>query len=231
MSKSKLDKEEQSRLKGISKALIIISKIARIGLYIGIVSLLLVMVIIPKAMNHVKVNENSIIFKVEEESLTLTKESSNKVTVYVNDKEEASINNVEVYNKVKKVFDNHSTAALIGYSEAYMLCTILYLYLIILSLKHFEKLFKNIRKGETPFTLDNVEHMRKMGFYMIGAIVLPIIISILYYFFTDLDINPQIRFTNIIEILFVFAMSSIFKYGYNLQADSKKTIYDDEEDE
>lgn len=133
------------------------------------------------------------------------------------------------FNNLKKVLDKHSNKTLIGYFEAIALIIILYMYLISLVLKHLERLFKNINKGQTPFTLDNVKHMEKMGLFMIAAIVLPSLTSLIFYIVTDYNFNISLNFVDIVEILFVFAMSFVFRYGYILQEDSKKTIYDDED--
>ena len=85
------------------------------------------------------------------------------------------------------------------------------MYLIILVLKHLGTLFKNINKGQTPFTLDNVQHMQKMGLYMIAAIILPPLASLIFYICTDYDLNMSLNLVDVVEILFVYAMSFVFR--------------------
>ena len=94
--------------------------------------------------------------------------------------------------------------------------------------KKVDRLFKNIHDADTPFTLDNVEHMRKMSIYMISLIILPIITSILYQLVADINLSISFSLVSVIEMLFVMAMSYIFKYGYELQSDSKQKMYDED---
>lgn len=229
MAKGSLNKKEQSKLKTLSKIIAVIAKIGRIFIYIGIISLLVCMIVVPSALKHVKAYDNKIEFKYDKDTVLLVKDETDKVKVIVNDKKSDTIKDVKGFDKLYSAISNHSNKVLIGYSEAFLLLIILYMYLISLVLKHLEKLFKNISRGDTPFTLDNVDHMRRMAIYMIVAIVVPPIVSLLFSIFTDLDVNISFDLIDVVQILFIYAMSFVFRYGYKLQEDSKKTIYDDEE--
>lgn len=229
MAKETLEINEQKGLKGLSKVISFISNLSRVFIYIGIVSLILCMLLVPTFMKHVKTTDNEIIFSYSKEKVSLVKNESNQVKLVVNDKEEEKIDDAVVFNKIKKVLDKHSTNTLIGYIDAIILLLILYMYLITLVLKHLGRLFKNISNDKTPFTLDNIDHMKKMGIYMIIAILLPTISSILFNIFTDIDLRLRFDLIDIVQILFILAMRIIFKYGFILQESSKKTIYDEEE--
>ena len=92
-------------------------------------------------------------------------------------------------------------------------------------LKHLELLFDNINKGDTPFTLDNVEHIKKMSYLMIICIVLSGIGETALNFTVEKEFTFGLELFDIIEILFLYSMSLIFEYGYEIQLDSKGRIY------
>ena len=229
MSKVGLDNNSQSKLKALSKIIEVIAKIGRIAIYICIPFIIFAAIITPVVINHTELKDDEIVFKYKDDKVTI-KVEDDKVEVYHNDKkvDGEKDGDVAAFNSVKKVLDKYSNKQLIGYVEAGFILMLTYLILIILILKHLGKLFKNIRVGDTPFTLDNVEHMRKMSIYMISLIILPIITSILYQLVADIDLNISFSLVSVIEMLFVMAMSYIFKYGYELQSDSKKKMYDED---
>lgn len=229
MSKVGLDNNSQSKLKALSKIIEVIAKIGRIAIYICIPFIIFAAIITPVVINHTELKDDEIVFKYKDDKVTI-KVEDDKVEVYHNDKkvDGEKDGDVVAFNSVKKVLDKYSNKQLIGYVEAGFILMLTYLILIILILKHLGKLFKNIRVGDTPFTLDNVEHMRKMSIYMISLIILPIITSILYQLVADIDLNISFSLVSVIEMLFVMAMSYIFKYGYELQSDSKKKMYDED---
>ena len=228
MSKVVLNKKEQNILKGLSRVISFFAMIGRVFIYIAIVAFIFCMLISPKIIKHVKTYDNTIELKIGDEKMTMVKETNSKVVVYHNDKKESKMENVTSFDNLKKMFDKHSNNTIIGYSEAFLLLMILYLYIISLILKHLGKLFTNINGGETPFTLDNVEHMKKMGIFMIAAIIMPAVISIIFKLFTDVDLDLSLSLIDVVQILFIMSMTLIFKYGYSLQDGSKKTIYDEE---
>ena len=229
MSKVGLDNNSQSKLKALSKIIEVIAKIGRIAIYICIPFIIFAAIITPVVINHTELKDDEIVFKYKDDKVTI-KVEDDKVEVYHNDKkvDGEKDGDVAAFNSVKKVLDKYSNKQLIGYVEAGFILMLTYLILIILILKHLGKLFKNIRVGDTPFTLDNVEHMRKMSIYMISLIILPIITSILYQLVANIDLSISFSLVSVIEMLFVMAMSYIFKYGYELQSDSKKKMYDED---
>lgn len=228
MSKVVLNKKEQNMLKGLSRVISFFAVVGRIFMYIAIVAFIFCMLISPKIIKHVKTYDNTIELKIGDEKMTMIKETNSKVVVYHNDKKESKMENVTSFDNLKKMFDTHSHSTIIGYSEAFFLLMMVYLYIISLILKHLGKLFNNVSAGETPFTLENVEHMKKMGIYMITAIIMPSVISIIFKLFTDVDLDLSLNIIDIVQILFIMSMTLIFKYGYILQDGSKKTIYDKE---
>ena len=92
----------------------------------------------------------------------------------------------------------------------------------------FERLFENINKGDTPFTLVNVNHIKKMSYYMIACIVLSGIGEGILNSSMRNEFTFGIEMFDIVEILFLFSLSYIFEYGYEIQKDSKGRMYGDE---
>ena len=100
------------------------------------------------------------------------------------------------------------------------------IYLMSMLLKYLDKLFTNIYNGDTPFTLDNVSYIKKMSYIMMASIVLPMFAQIFYNIATMQNVELEIELFNILEIVFLYAMSLIFEYGYRIQKDSKGIMYD-----
>ena len=82
----------------------------------------------------------------------------------------------------------------------------------------------NIVTSDT-FTLDNVNHIKKMSYIMIASIIIATIASSFMSAAFARDIMVNINMYNIVEIIFLFALSYIFEYGYEIQLDSKGKIY------
>ena len=103
-----------------------------------------------------------------------------------------------------------------------------FIIVLIKALKHLELLFSNISKGDTPFTLDNVSHIKKMAYLLIVSIILSTLGASILNLPMHQDFDMDINLFNIVEILFLYSMSLIFEYGYEIQLDSKGRIYGDE---
>ena len=82
-----------------------------------------------------------------------------------------------------------------------------------------------MRDNETPFSMENVSHVKKIALYTLLYIlsqdVLGIILGLLYSLNFDIDIE----LTNYILVLVILAISYIFKYGYQIQLDTKSRMY------
>ncbi len=99
--------------------------------------------------------------------------------------------------------------------------------LTLLLLKHLDKLFTNINSGDTPFTLENVDHIKKIAYLMIALIVIPSISAVMFELVVQRDLNIDFNTFSVLEILIIFVMSYIFEYGYEIQLDSKGIMYGD----
>ena len=101
---------------------------------------------------------------------------------------------------------------------------------MIIILNYVEKLFNNIKNNQTPFTLENVDFIKKNSYLMIALIFITPISDTLFSIISSVSNGEENPFEimNILEILIIFSMSYIFEYEYEIQKDSKGKIYSEE---
>ena len=227
MNVVKFQKEKQKKVKGLSKAIMILSRICKIILWIAIPCVLLTMLVIPFLINSIDVKDDRLVFNVTGEKIEFVTEDSGWTFKY-NDKvvDEAEFNNIIV--DYKGILDTYSKPVLIGIIECAFVFVIISIILLIFILKHLEELFKNIYDGDTPFTLINVGHIKKIAYLMIASIIVPNISGGFFELAVRSDLNIGLELFDVVEILFLFSMAYIFEYGYLLQLDSNGKMYGDE---
>ena len=76
--------------------------------------------------------------------------------------------------------------------------------------------------------MDNVNHIKKMSYLMIACIILASIGKLLLNIPLKNEVNIEFNMMSIVEILFLYSMSLIFEYGYEIQKDSKGIMYEEE---
>ena len=69
-----------------------------------------------------------------------------------------------------------------------------------------------------------------IAWFMIDTILIENISTLIYTNIINTNISSGIEMFDLIEILFVFSMSYIFKYGHQLQVDSNAIMYGDEKE-
>ena len=227
MSVVKLKKEKQRKVKGLSKAIYVLSKIGEIVLKIGIVCILLVMVLIPFLVNNIEVKDNEIIY--HNEGRIKIVDTGDKTSINISNMAFLDEDDKDTIIMIRDVFQNNSKGKIIAVSEIGFTTVIIYFILLILVLKHMQKLFKNINEGDTPFTLENVNHIKKMAYIMIATIVVSGISSGLFDFLSESSFPLDLKAFDIIEILFLITISYVFEYGYEIQLDSKGKMYGEED--
>lgn len=233
MNVVKLEKEKQKRLKIISKIIFIIAKIAKICVRIAVICVAVAAVIGIVCINSVNVindkeielrSGNGIItYKEVDGELVITEpESDTKINVKAVD-----IESREELEKISSILSRNSKPTLIGYIVVTLIFMESAFILLSITLDHLEKLFKNINEGDTPFTLENVGHIKKMSYYMIAVSITSAIGSMAGSLLIGEDIELNIGF-GLIYILFLYSIAIIFEYGYQIQLESKGRIYGDE---
>lgn len=227
MSVVKFKKEKQNRVKGLSKAIYIIARIGKILSVLGIVCTIATMIAIPFISSNVKVKDNEIElygekirYEYQDDDLIFKYNNQEKIV----EREEEKLAIKETLNKI----ENGNMPLLVGFIETAFTFLIVTLVLFIIILEHLEKLFINIHNGETPFTIENVKHIKKMAMFMILVIIIPNIAGVIAEKIIGENLGIGFELFDLIYILFLFSMSYIFEYGYEIQLDSKGKMYGDE---
>ena len=132
------------------------------------------------------------------------------------------------YKQVVDIFTNNSKFAIIGYLEGGFIFLLVDIVIMIIVLGYVEKLFNNIKNNNTPFTLDNVNYIKRISYMMIALIMITPISSSLFNLLIDnFENSGGFELMSILEILIIFSMSYIFEYGYEIQKDSKGIMYEE----
>lgn len=224
----KFKKEQQNKMKGLSKAIAIIAKIGRIVTIVCIPIIVVSMIILAILMKNVEVADNEIKYNGNNEVIKITEEDD-RVSLKVNNKLIADINNQDEIVKIKDILLNNSKYVVLFYVETGLVFLIICLVLIGMMLKALENLFNNINKGDTPFTLENVGYIKKMSYIMIAITVLPYVVGMLFEIILKVDLNVDFELFSLLEVLFLFSIAYIFQYGYEIQLDSKGKMYGENE--
>ena len=206
MNVVKFKKEKQKKMKGISKAVYIIARIGKTFSIIGIVGMIIIMLAMPSIVNNIKFD-------------------TNQVTVFggmVNFEDTAKI------LEASEIFNNNSVLTNIIFGEIVAIFLVITLVLLMILLLNLEKLFVNIYNEDTPFTLENVKYIRKIGILMILMIIIPTISGYIAQLALGLSLDIQIEIMDFVYILIIFSISYIFEYGYEIQLDSKGKMYGEE---
>lgn len=230
MSVVKFKEEKQKKIKGISKAIYILARIGKVMATIAIPIIIFLLIVTPIFISNIELKDNTIVFKGAriDDKITITEEqSSDGITLQLkaNGILIADAKNQDTILKMKNVLETNSKAQIIAFLELGFVCLIICLVLYRMTLRRLEKLFMNINQGDTPFTLENVKYIKEMAKLMIVALVLPTCGGIVFekILVTDLDVGFELF--DIVQILFLFGISYIFEYGYELQQDTKAKMY------
>ena len=225
MNVVKFKKEKQKKFKTISKLLEVITKIGQICMYIGITGMVIAMIAVPILLNKMELKNDELYF---DNKIVQVEEKNDDIIIKIGDKELKNSNSADEINKVKEVMTNNSKTKILTttiFSSALIVSVMVLMSLIF---KKGNKLFKNLHDGDTPFTRENVNTIKKIAYFSIIIVILQSLTNISIELLSkqaDLNINM----TSIFEILLLFAFSYIFEYGYEIQLDSKGKIYGEED--
>ena len=220
MNVVKFNEQKQKKVKTLSNIISLISKISGIILKVAIPFVLLAMILLPYLISNVEIKDNEISFK--NEKITLIDDN----TIAINNTMILSIDEEISKSDIINIFNNNSKTKIISYTEIAFIFLIIDLIIMIIILNYIEKLFNNIKNNNTPFTLDNVNYIKRISYLMILLILItPISGNIFNNILNITKDNGGIDITSILMILIQFCMSYIFEYGYEIQKDSKGKIY------
>lgn len=222
MNVVKFKEEKQKRMKGISKAIYVMARIGKIAILLSSIILAIGMVILPMVTSGVQITDDEIRFWGEsygyttnDKIITLTEKSTGRSTELY----------VDTDSNLQNYFTSHSKNFYVVTVEVIGICLIAFLGIIFLILKNIEKLFLNIHNEDTPFTLENVNYIRKIALFLMIEIIAPTISGMLFQVIAKVDINVGIELMDFVLILIIFSLAYIFEYGYEIQLDSKGRMY------
>lgn len=223
MSIVKLKKEQQNKMKFLSKSIAILAKVCRVIVMFSIPIVIASMIILGTFYNKVEIRDNEII--INSNDVISIMEKDDRVILKV--KDEVIVDTINNYNtpKINELFNNNSKLMVFGYIEAGFLFLLISLIIVIIILRYLEKLFNNINKGDTPFTLENVSFVKRMAYLMIVLTILPSFVGVIFEIILKMDLDVGFEWVSLIEILFLFSIAYIFQYGYEIQLDSKGKMY------
>ena len=233
MNVVKLKEEKQKQVKGLTKAVMVIAKILKVVTIVGMVGIIIGMLSIALVGSMVKVENNQIkvageIIKYERTDKEVTFKTVNKNGEIEETEKITKGADVETINKALDYIEDKNIPVLVVFVEIALLCVGGILVVTLLVLKEVIKLFTNIHDGETPFTLENVEHIKKIAKYLIIGAVIKIVSGIISGLFMDGIFDMSFDLSDALYIIIIYVLSYIFEYGYEIQLDSKGKMYGNE---
>lgn len=225
--KNMLDEKEQKYLKGISKALYVISKIVKVVITIGIGALGFAFLILFVLFSKFDYQEGILLF--DKEKVVTLEESIEGVTLHFEDSkyELVKLNDQDKINliPVKKFLDNNGLKTVFLYVEVAIFTYCVILVVLRMIFKRLELLFNNVNTLNSPFKDENTLLLNKVITLIIFNMVISIIGSFVLGLIWNFDINFKFNLTSIYDLLVIFVLYYICKYGCALQEKSKLSIY------
>ena len=216
----KFNEEKQKRVKTLSNIISLIGNIGKIVMMVAIPFVIVAMVLVPYVISNVEVVDN----KVELTSDNI--EVVDNKTIQLFGVAVIGIDEEISEGEVLEIFNDFSKGEIILYIESGFVFLLIDIVICIFILGYVEKLFKNIKENNTPFTLDNVNYIKKISYLMIGLIIISPIGGMLFNIIKPgIEAESTFGLMSILEILIIFSMSYIFEYGYEIQKDSKGIMY------
>ena len=217
----KFKKEQQKRMKGLSKAIYIITNIVKTIIAIPTVCMILLCLIFPFVSNTFEINNNKI--KI------INKEIDYRINgniINIDGTDHYVDHYVETRTNIDEFIKSHDNTFFRISIEYILICMTILSILTVLSLHYLYKLYKNIYNGNTPFTIENEKIVHKACLFVLVEMVLQKITALIYSIIAHLDLAIDINIKDIIVILIGVSIIYIFKYGRMIQADTKAKIYD-----
>lgn len=227
MNAVKFKKEQQKKMKNLSKAIAVMAKIGRIACIISIPALVISMIVIGIFASKTEIRGNDIIIHGNE-VLSITDEGNSISLTFAN----STVTEMTEHSEIaafRELLQKNSMPVIIGYIETGFAFLLICLVLMIIMLKALENLFNNINEGDTPFTLENVGYIKRIAYLLIAVTVLPGAVGAIFEGILKMDLSlGGFGLFTLVEILFLFSIAYIFQYGYEIQLDSNGRMYGEE---
>ena len=216
----KFNEEKQKRVKTLSNIISLIGNIGKIVMMVAIPFVIVAMVLVPYVISNVEVVDNKVELTSDNVEVVDNKTIQLFGVAVIGIDEEIS------EGEVLEIFNDFSKGEIILYIESGFIFVLVDIVICIFIFSFVEKLFKNIKENNTPFTLDNVNYIKKISYLMIGLIIISPIGGMLFNIIKPgIEAESTFGLMSILEILIIFSMSYIFEYGYEIQKDSKGIMY------
>lgn len=215
IKKVKNFKEEQANnIKAISHIICLACNISKIVLFVAIPFILIAMLIVPYVVNNIDVVGEDIVLKTD--NIEFVDEDEIEVFRFLKIDFDENIS----LEEMKNIFRENTKLEIVLYVNAGLLYMLFDIILITFILKFIEKLFENFIKGETPFTLVNINYIKYIAYLLIAIILVSPVSNFLLGKLLDLkNIGNPIDLIDIFIILVIYGMSYVFEYGYGLEKD------------
>lgn len=225
MNVVKFKKEQQKKMKGISKAIYVIARIGKIMILLSAIILALLLFIIPMMASGINMTDTKFEFfgesyeyEMNGKNITLTNEKTGENAEFY----------IDTDSNLQNYFTGHSKTYYAVTAEFITICLIAFLGITFFILKDIEKLFMNIHQEDSPFTLENIKYIRKIAMLLIVAIIAPTVVGLLFQAMVNVDMNIGIELMDFVLVLIIFSLAYIFEYGYEIQLDSNGKMYGEE---
>ena len=224
-----IEKQDQKRLKGISKFFYIVAKIVKVFAIIGIVGMFIAMLCVPIITTNIKATKGEDIgtLKVFDNEFYYKRDEKN-FEFYEKDKIEdktviSSQRDIDALNKVFDYLEDNDLVKLTIFAEIEFVLIAVVLFIEFKIFKKVHDFFKNLHDESTPFIAENIELLKEIGKLLIVGVIVGFIIGVISTLVVGTSLF--VSTTGILEILAVFVAMYIFKYGYKIQKDTKGKIY------
>jgi len=225
MNVVKFKKEKQGRMKLLSKVIYMLSRVGKILCLFGalacIVSSIFLIVIGAKS----EYSDEGVLSLIDGRGVITRTDHGYDLSDGEKVYHATEVEEIVVVDTVFAFLEKFGLVKSIVFTLVMVSFLILYLVLLFFSLGHLEKLFVNINKEKTPFTLENIRHIKKMAYFMIACIVIPDVGGWLFQGILQMDLGVDFDILNFIYVFGLFSLAYIFEYGYEIQLDSKGRMY------
>jgi len=213
----KFKKEQQKRMKGVSKAIYILTNIVRIIIGVYAIYLLLICLIFPFVSDTLEIIDNKIKIMNKEYNYSIDD------NILIIDENEYYI---ETRADIKESIKEHDKEYFIICIEYLLISETILALLTTLAMHYLYKLYINIYKGNTPFTIENEKLVKMACLFFLLELILQKVTSLLYSFIAKINLAIDLNIKDIIVVLIGISIIYIFKYGRMIQTDTKAKIYD-----
>lgn len=223
MSVVKFKENEQKKMKGFTKVLYVISKIAEVVSIVGIVFSLLLVIAGAITVPNTKINLENNTIKVFDQKTSFELTDSELII----DGSVVSEHDKSISKEIEKAVNMSTTKKLVIVEMAFLtMAAISFITYKIFS--YAAKLFKNIHDNNTPFNMDNVNAIRKLALYSFLFVLIPDVIGSIIGLIYNLEFGIEINLFAYLFSLMLLVLAYIFKYGYEIQLDSKGVMYNEQ---